>query len=197
MSREEFDNILHYATKSHKSHLQHAYRTMREKHLDFSAAPEHSTENNETTIPLAVAHELADSIIPFDASFLYESATRDDTLYPIILPDNTVHFLISSLSGYTLFFDYDGIPFLSPATRVFSLDEIQNHMLDAVNQYRETHTLKAVELNTKLNDVAQTYAKKLFDTRHFDHEDQDGLTVADRVIDQDYHYIRVLENLGK
>lgn len=143
-------------------------------------------------------HTLAKAVIPFQSTVLYDTNALENRIYGTFSADGSVVFSdISDPSEYILSFDHDGIPFLSTELSSLSASEVQSTLIASINAYRASAGIEAVTLDMRLRDSAQAYAKKLYETRHFEHRDTDGNHVGDRALAYDYDYIYAVENLGK
>lgn len=146
---------------------------------------------------LSEIQNLIENIVPFEHTTSYpalEDAFRiiwKQEGGKIIFPK------IENLEGYTLYFDYFGMPFLSKNNFKISETEIAEIMTAKINEYRESHGLPRLATNLKLQMVAEKYAKQMFEEKYFEHRDRDGKNVGDRALEENYDYQIVLENLGK
>lgn len=78
-----------------------------------------------------------------------------------------------------------------------SESEIMAELILRVNQYRVANGLKNLKWNVILSNTASQYAKNMYDTKIFEHKDQHGYRVGDRILQNGYDYAYALENLGR
>lgn len=143
-------------------------------------------------------HALAKAVMPFQSTVLYDTNALEGRIYGTLSADGSVIFSdITDPSQYILSFDHDGIPFLTTDITALSATEVQAALMQSINDYRLSHGLEMVKFDTRLGDSAQAYAKRLYETRHFEHRDTDGRHVGDRALEYDYDYTYAVENLGK
>lgn len=135
--------------------------------------------------------------ITYNGELLYQADTS--AIYPFKGENGEVFFpKIPNINEYYLYFDYNGIPFLmQQKIETVTQNDIAKDFIPTINQYRIQMGFEPLKENAILNKTAQEYAKKLFQSQLFQHEDSQWERVGERLLKNDYFYHVALENLGR
>lgn len=196
LSQKELKNIITNAFEKNSDKIQEEYARIQENEENiafFSAG-----EENASMWKLSEMYQNIKNVELFDASTLYVENSEADIIHHSAGSDDAVLFQkVANLDDYTLYFDYDGTPFLGKNMTKISHEQLGEIMIARINEYRRAYGLSPLKYNSKLDATAQEYAQTLFESRHFEHKDQLGKRVGDRVLEQNYNYIYAVENLAK
>lgn len=198
ISRGELKKIISLTSWENAEKISAIYKNFRNHETNEQDIVLYSAwiEKNMPVMNFSEVYDQVKYVESFDGKNLYRNI--DEPIFANIDENGEINFpKIENLAEYSLFFDYKWFPFLAKKVEKLSESDIMVELILRVNQYRMSNGLERLKWNAILSNTASQYAKNMHDTKIFEHKDQNGYRVGDRVLQNGYDYAYALENLGR
>lgn len=146
--------------------------------------PDGQVETFDLTTSTATIDHLGSAVIPTGGNFIFNYSPKTTGTYIVEINNqdgeatlNTGIYISNGIPLIPDFFDFDH----SNDTELnFTLDTGRTKLLNLINQARQKAGLKAVVLDSELNNLAQLHSQDMLTRNFFGHINPDGLSPDDR-----------------